>query len=50
MTILQNVTIAVIPDNIGDAYRAVSITFRFSDTSRIRWLILSEVEICAEGT
>ena len=47
---LRNVTIAVLPDNIGDMYRAVSITFRFSDTSGIRWLILSEVEICTEGT
>ena len=46
----RNVTITVLPDNIGDDYRAVSITFRFSDASCIRWLILSEVEICTEGT
>ena len=46
----RNVTIVAIPDNIGDVYRAVSITFHFSDTSHIRWLILNEVEICTEGT
>ena len=46
----RNVTIAVLPENIGDTYGAVSITFHFSDTSGIRWLILSEVEICTEGT
>ena len=46
----RNITIVAIPDNIGDEYRAVSITFRFSNTSHIRWLILSEVEICTEGT
>ena len=45
---LRNVTIIAIPDDSGNEtdYRAVSITFRFSDTRRIRWLILSEVEIC----
>ena len=47
---LRNVTIAALPDNTGSDYTAVSITFRFSDTNRIRWLILSEVEICTEGT
>ena len=46
----RNVMIAVLPNNIGDEYRAVSITIRFPDASRIRWLILSEVEICTEGT
>ena len=46
----RNVTIAVLPDNIGDEYRAVSITFRFSDANHIRWFILSEVEICTEGS
>ena len=46
----RNITIAILPDNIGDEYRAVSITIRFPDASRIRWLILSEVEICTEGT
>ena len=45
----RNVTVAVLPDNV-DEYWAVSITFHFSDTSRVRWLILSEVEICTEGT
>ena len=44
---LRNVTIAVLPDNIGDVYRVVSVTFRFNG---IRWLILSEVEVCTEGT
>ena len=47
---LRNVTIAVLPDNIGDDYMAVSVTFRFPDTNGIRWLILSEVEVCTEGT
>ena len=49
---LRNVTIAAIPDDIGDEtdYRSFSITFRFSesDASRTRWLILSEVEICMD--
>ena len=49
---LRNVTIVVIPDDSGNEtdYTAVSITFRFSDTRHIRWLILSEIEICTEGT
>ena len=44
----RNVTIAAIADDSGDEtnYRALSITFNFSDASPIRWLILSEVEIC----
>ena len=44
----RNVTIAAIADDSGDEtnYRAISITFRFSDASPIRWLILSEVEVC----
>ena len=46
----RNITIAILPDNIGDEYTAVSITVRFPDASCIRWLILSEVEICTEGT
>ena len=47
---LRNITVAVIPDNTMDEYMAVSIAFRFSDDSCIRWLILSEVEVCTEGT
>ena len=46
----RNITIAVLPDNIGNEYKEVSITIRFPDASRIRWLILSELEICTEGT
>ena len=44
----RNVTIAAIADTIDDetGYASLSITFRFSDASPIRWLILSEVEIC----
>ena len=44
----RNVTIAAIADDSGDLtdYDALSITFRFSDANPIRWLILSEVEIC----
>ena len=44
----RNVTIAAIADDNDDEtdYTALSITFRFSDANPIRWLILSEVEIC----
>ena len=45
----RNVTIAAIAGDSGDEtdYMAFSITFRFSeDVNSIRWLILSEVEIC----
>ena len=45
----RNVTIAAIADDSDDEtnYMAFSITFRFSeDVNSIRWLILSEVEIC----
>ena len=47
----RNVTIAAIADDSGDEtnYRAISITFRFSDASPIRWLILSEVEVCTSS-
>ena len=45
-----NVTIAAIADDSGDetGYRALSITFHFLDDNSIRWLILSEVEICTD--
>ena len=44
----RNVTIAAIADTNDDetGYTALSITFRFSAANPIRWLILSEVEIC----
>ena len=44
----RNVTIAAIADDSGDGinYTSISITFCFSGASPIRWLILSEVEIC----
>ena len=44
----RNVTIAAVADDSGDEidYQALSITFCFSDANPIRWLILSEVEIC----
>ena len=47
----RNVTIAAIADDSGDEtdYLAFSITFRFSDANSIRWLILSEVEICTSA-
>ena len=47
----QNVTIAAIADTNDDVtnYTAFSITFRFSDANPIRWLILSEVEICTNS-
>ena len=47
----RNVTIAAIADTNDDetGYTAFSITFRFSDANPIRWLILSEVEICTDS-
>ena len=47
----RNVTIAAIADTNDDEtdYSALSITFRFSDANPIRWLILSEVEICTSA-
>ena len=47
----RNVTIAAIADDSGDEtdYTAFSITFRFSDANPIRWLILSEIEICTNS-
>ena len=44
----QNVTIAAVADDSGDetTHGSLSITFRFSDANRIRWVILSEIEIC----
>ena len=47
----RNVTIAAIADTNDDVtdYTAFSITFRFSDANPIRWLILSEVEICTDS-
>ena len=33
----------------GRPYGTVGITFRFSDDNRIRWLLLTEIEVCNEG-
>ena len=46
----RNVTIAAIADGSDDEtdYQALSITFHFSDANRIRWMILSEIEICTD--
>ena len=46
--ILRNVTIvALATDGADDVpYRSINITFRFSDANHIRWLLLSEIEIC----
>ena len=43
----RNVTIAAIAEDGGE-YRSIAITFRFSEADPIRWLILSEVEICTD--
>ena len=46
----RNVTIAAIaktPDD-EDPYHSLSISFGFPDNSPIRWLILSEVQICTQ--
>ena len=47
----RNVTIAAMADTNDDMtdYTAFSITFRFSEANPIRWLILSEVEICTDS-
>ena len=47
----RNVTIAAIADTNDDMtdYTAFSITFRFSAANPIRWLILSEIEICTDS-
>ena len=46
--VLRNVTIVATNDG-GRPYTTVGITFRFSDENRIRWLLLTEVEVCNEG-
>lgn len=47
----RNVTIAALADDSGDEamYRSISITFRFSEASLIRWVILNEIQICDQG-
>ena len=47
----RNVTIAAIADTNDDetGYTALSITICFSDANPIRWLILSEVQICTNS-
>ena len=44
----RNVTIAAIADDSSDEIdsRSLSIVFHFSNANPIRWLVLSEVEIC----
>ncbi len=46
----RNVTIVAIAEDSGDEtdYGSLSITFHFSDANPIRWVILSEVEICTD--
>ena len=46
--VLRNVTI-VATNNGSMPYKSVGITFRFSDENRIRWLLLTEIEVCNEG-
>ena len=45
----RNVTIAALEDDPTDSddFRSLGVTFRFSDVSSIRWLLLSEIEICS---
>ena len=43
----RNVTIAAIAEDGGE-YMSIAITFRFSEADPIRWVILSEVEICTD--
>ena len=47
----RNVTIAAIADSSDDEtnYASIAITFRFSEADPIKWVILSEVEICDQG-
>ena len=46
--ILRNVTIAALANDGGDgmSYRSINISFSFSDANNIKWLLLSEIEIC----
>ena len=46
--VLRNVTIVATNDG-GTPYTTVGIRFRFSDDNRIRWLLLTEIEVCNEG-
>ena len=44
--ILRNVTVAVLPSSGSPLYTSIGITLHFSELNRIRWLLLSEIEIC----
>ena len=45
----RNVTIAALADDSSDSgdFTSLAVTFRFSDVNSIRWLLLSEIEICS---
>ena len=45
----RNVTIAALEDDPTDRddFKSLGVTFRFSDVNSIRWLLLSEIEICS---
>ena len=45
---VRSVTIATIATDNDDStdYTSISITFHFSDANQIRWLILTEIQIC----
>ena len=47
--ILRNVTVAVLPSWSSPVYSSIGITFHFSELNRISWLLLSEIEICADA-
>ena len=46
---LRNVTVTVVPSGTSPSYTSIGITFRFSELNRIRWLLLSEIEICTDA-
>ena len=45
----RNITIAALADDPTDGgdYRSIGVTFHFSNVNSIRWLLLSEIEICS---
>ena len=47
--VLRNATVAVVPSGNSPSYTSIGITFRFSELNRIRWLLLSEIEICTDN-
>ena len=46
---LRNVTVVVVPSGTSPSYTSIGITLHFSELNRIRWLLLSEIEICTDA-